>query len=247
MSDEAFHIQPHIFPTNPPSVCVSVRHVNDLKKATVNAFLGTVMDGAIGVAPSYGSRCVLSTIAFSSASQVLLIRLSSSRASGKSRKGQKNRATVNRSLLEDILCHVDSTKYTFKMDKLSTALHLDLGLHITNGVDLLSVHAKGDRYSVATLMSALGGETTLNKAAVSALFKDDEMGSNIRATAMQAWVACHAGVLPHMLQRFASLARVNTEDMNIEVSQTLFRFRFAECFISISLSLPRLFGMPIAS
>ena len=235
MSDAAFRIQPHIFETNPSSVCVSVHHENDLKKATVNAFLGTVVDGAIGIAPAYGSRCVLRTIAFSSLSQVLLIRLSS-RVSSKPHKGQKNRADANRPLLEDILCHVDSTKYTLKMDKLSTALHLDRGVHLTNGVDLLSVYVRGDRLSVAALNSALGGETTLNKAEVSTLFKDDEMGSDIRATAMQAWVACNAGLLPHMLKRFASLARINTQSMNIEVSSIIFPFLFAERFISISLS-----------
>jgi hypothetical protein len=241
MLDEAFHIHPHIFQTNPSSVTVSVHNESSLKKATVNAFLATVVDGAIGVAPSYGSRCVLSTIAFSSQSQVLLISLTQS-----TRKEQRNKAAVNRSLLEEILCHLDSTKYTLKMDKFSTALHLDLGLYITNGVDLLSV-AKGGRHSDAALMSALGGETTLNKASVSALFKNDETASDIRATATQAWVACHAGLLQHMSQRLANLARINTKDMDIRVSQTLFIFLLAECFVSISQSSPRLFGMPIAS
>ena len=206
-----------------------MHHENNLKKATVNDFLGTVVDETIGIAPSYGSRCVLRTIAFSSSSQVLLIRLSS-RESAKSHKAQKNSVAVNRSLLEAILCHVDSTKYTLKMDKLSMALHLDLGLHLTNGVDLLSVYVKGDRYSVAALRSALGGETTLNKAEVSTLFKDDEMGSDIRATAMQAWVACNAGRLPHMLERFVSLPRINSQNMNLEVSQIELSFLFAERF-----------------
>lgn len=215
MSDEAFHIQPHVFKTKSPSIRVSLYHESNLKKAIVNAFLGTIVDGAIGVAPSYGSRCVLRTIAFSSPSQVLLIRLSSSTAPRKSRKGQKNKATIDRSLLEDILCRLDCTKYTFKMDKFSTSLHLDLGLHITNGVDLLSV-AKGERHSVAALMSALGGELTLNKAEVSTLFKDNEIDSDIRATAAQAWVACRAGLLQYMSQQLANLLRINTKNMHPE-------------------------------
>jgi hypothetical protein len=132
------------------------------------------------------------------------------------------------------------------MDKLSTALHLDHGLHLTNGVDILSVYVKGDRLSVAALSSGLGGETTLNMAQVTTLFKDDEMGSDIRATAMQAWVACNAGLLPHMLARFSSLARINTQSMNIEVGSITFAFLFAEHFISISLSSQRLFGMRTA-
>jgi len=216
MLHEVFHIQPQVFKTSHPPVCVSVCHGSELKKSVVNAFLETVVDDAIGVAPSYGSKCVLGTIAFSSLSQVLLVHLSTSRASRQLRARRSGKA-VKCSLLEDILCHQGSTKYAFKMDRLASALHLDLDIHITDGVDLLSV-AKGDRHSVAALMTALGGEVTLNKAEVSMLFKDDEIGSDIRATATQAWLSCYVAQLQHMSRRFANVARINTQVMNIKVS-----------------------------
>jgi regulator of nonsense transcripts 1 len=193
-----------------------------LKEDAINAFLETVVDNAIGLAPSYGSGCVLSTIAFSSASQVLLIRLSTSKASRNARKGKKSNTAINRSLLEAILCH-DGTKYGFKMDKLSAALHLDLGLHITDGVDLLSI-TKENRNSRAALMTALGGELTLNKAEVSMLFKDEEIGSDIYATAMRAWAACHVGQLQDLTKRLAIIARINTRVIKFEVSQMSFAF-----------------------
>jgi hypothetical protein len=246
MLEEAFHIHPHVFETNPASVRVSLYPYENLKKTAVNAFLGTVVNGAIGVAPSYGSRCVLSSIAFSSQSQVLVIQFTKPTISRRSQKVQRSKANLNSSLLGDILCHRESSKYTFKMDKFSASLYLDLGEYITNGVDLLSV-GKGERHSLDALASSLGGETTLKKAGVIALFKDDEANTDIRTTATQAWVACHAGLLEHMSQRLTNLAKINTKDINIEVSQISGFYLFAECFLSISPSSPRLFVMLIAS
>jgi hypothetical protein len=216
MSCEIFHIEPQIFKKSPSPIRVSVHHENDLKKDTINAFLETVVDNAIGLAPSYGSRCVLSTIAFSSASQVLLIRLSTSKASRNVRRGKKGKKTIARSLLEDITCY-DSTKYGFIMDKLSAALHLDLGLRITDGVDLLSI-TKEHRNSRAALMEALGGELTLNKPKVFKLFEDEEIGSDIRATATRAWAAYHVGRLQDMTKRLAVIPRINTRAIKSEVS-----------------------------
>jgi hypothetical protein len=66
-------------------------------------------------------------------------------------------------------------------------------------------------------MSALGGETALNKATVIALFIDDETRSDIRATATRAWIACHAGLLPDMSKRLARVTRVNTQNMDFQV------------------------------
>jgi hypothetical protein len=73
-------------------------------------------------------------------------------------------------------------------------------------------------------MTALGGELTLNKAEVSMLFKDEEIGSDVYATAMQAWAACHVGQLQDLTKRLAIIARINTRVIKFEVSQMSFAF-----------------------
>ncbi|KAI6123254.1 hypothetical protein EV401DRAFT_1829602, partial [Pisolithus croceorrhizus] len=66
-------------------------------------------------------------------------------------------------------------KYAFKMDRIAIALYLDVALRIVGAVDMLSVSLH-NRRSLQALMNAMGGEFTLHKSNVKALFFSDEPG-----------------------------------------------------------------------
>ncbi|KAI5989406.1 hypothetical protein F5J12DRAFT_686164, partial [Pisolithus orientalis] len=78
-------------------------------------------------------------------------------------------------------------KFAFKMDRIAIALYLDMALCIDGAVDMLSVSLSGRR-SLQALMNAMGGESTLEKPNVEALFFDNEWPSvSDSDLAQQAW------------------------------------------------------------
>ncbi|RDB26164.1 Regulator of nonsense transcripts 1 [Hypsizygus marmoreus] len=206
MAEKSFDLAQQIFKKTHLPVRVDVFHESNLGRAQLDAFLQTIVGGAVGVAPSYGSKCILGAIALASTSHVLFIRLSSP----KSRQKRGRQIPPGRALLQDLVFCSPTSKYAFKLDKLAVALYHDIGLRITNGIDLLSV-AKADRHSFEAILQALGGETMLNKSQVSALFKHEEnAGSRLEDTVLQAWAACQVASLDHMQKRLTKISRVDT-------------------------------------
>jgi hypothetical protein len=220
MTEGPFDIVQQIFKSPHPTIRVHVHHENELTREVIEAFLATTTDGAIGIAPAYGPKCVVGTLAFSSTSHVLLIRLSKPGSRSQKNKRKKNARTGHDLLKDLILCDSTRFKYAFQMNKLATALHLDLDLRINNAVDLLSAcKPSSDRHSLDALLHILGGETTLNKLQVSTLFKDEEnISAPIHSTAMQAWAAYQASHLDCMSKPLARVAKIYTDLINREVS-----------------------------
>lgn len=224
MAEESFSIQQNIFRTTHPAIRIDVYRENLLNKGVLDTFLDTIVGGAVGVAPTYGAKCVLKTLAFSSASHILLVHFSPPQSGQK-----KTGVSLGRDLLRDfILCHPARSKYAFKMDKLAAALHHDLGIRIDNAIDLLSM-ARADRQSLEALMFVLGGENNLNKLQVSEIYKEEERASSsIRTTAIQSWAAYKTSKLEQMSTRLIAAPRINTQKLAKEVLHTLLSsFTFA--------------------
>ena len=217
-SDTVIH--PKIFKEISPPIPVSCVHENALytDPTVLSHLLATAEDGAIGLAPVYGSECVLATLAVSTPSQVLVIRLGANKARRQGKKCGK-RATAQSSIT-GLLCNPEITKYAFRMDRLSTSLFFDFGLRITNGVDLLSISPqKENRRSFQALMVALGGQNVLKRAAVAAAFKHDEgPHTSQNEVALQAWAALHAAKLPSSMKIISNLSKIDTETFDEEAS-----------------------------
>ncbi|KAF8071841.1 hypothetical protein FPV67DRAFT_901219 [Lyophyllum atratum] len=206
--EKSFQAQPDIFKAPHHPFQVEVWHENALTKATLDSFLNTVSDGIIGMAPAYGVKCALTSLALSSQTHVLFIRLSTSKASHRSRK-QKD--SIGRAFLQELLLDQSIRKHAFKMDKLAAALYTDLRIHIANGLDLLSVAKGDDRQSLSALMFVLGGEVKLNKPQVIKLFEQEEKDTgNISDTAAQAWAACQAAFIEITSKQLANSLKINT-------------------------------------
>jgi regulator of nonsense transcripts 1 len=225
MANQTFDVSQDIFKQGHPPIRVVSVDENALipNPHILGDFLSTAGDGVIGLAPVYGTKCSLTTLAFSTLSNVLLIRLSSAKPKGK-KKRKTNAATPHltpgRMLLRDnILCHPERQKFAFRMDRLSASLFLDQNMRIGGGVDLLSSSSpKSARRSLDAVMTALGGEVTLHKANMVALFKHEETATTpTRDVALQAWAACRAGSLQSLAKTLSKIPRIDTQVFGAQV------------------------------
>lgn len=241
MGDNSFILEQNIFKDPQPSIHVIRLDENVLVSSPhiLGHFLATAVNGVIGLAPVYGAKCALQTVAFASLSQVLIIRFTSSEGKKKKKHStDSSHSTPARTFIQDnVLCHPDWQKYAFRMDKLSSSLFLDHHMRITGGVDLLSL-SKSSRRSFDAVMNALGGETTLQKDNVKALFKHEEtISASPGDVALQAWAACRAGSLRSMEKKLREIPRIDTQSMPEQVclSYTLDLQSFDPC-LSRSIS-----------
>ena len=234
MANNAFDVLQDIFRQSYPSIHVVSLDENALvaNPNILGNFLSTSDDGVIGLAPVYGAKCCLTTLAFSTLSNVLVIRFSSAKPKGK-KKRKTNRTTSHltpgRKLLQDnIICHPERQKFAFRMDRLSASIFLDLGLRISGGVNLLS-SSKSTRQSLDALMNALGGAINLYRENMKALFKHEETATTpIRDVALQAWAACRAGSLKSLSKLQSKIPRIDTQDFGGEVCDS-FGSSFSLC------------------
>jgi hypothetical protein len=110
---------------------ITLEHVDlaSLTAKSVADLISTMPGKRLGVAASYGKKCVLDSLAFSTESRVLLIMMN--RNSGLAKRQLKI-------LREGLLGNTFVEKHGFFMEHLAAALHLDYGLYIRNAFDITS-------------------------------------------------------------------------------------------------------------
>ncbi|KAJ6513128.1 P-loop containing nucleoside triphosphate hydrolase protein [Mycena sanguinolenta] len=215
MSDQSFAVVQNIFKAPHAAILVTSCPLTSLTQTILEDFLDSG-ESIIGVAPAYGANCILSVLAFATATKVLLVQCNTGNSKNKSKAKDKAKAKrcneQGRESFENLLLSASHPKFAFNMDVLATSLHFDFGLRIRSGVDLLSVSLKDDRRSLQALMTSLGGAVHLNKANVSSLFQGEERLSKTKPKeiALQAWAAWRAATLDNMKPRLDSTPRINT-------------------------------------
>jgi hypothetical protein len=168
---------------------ITLEHLDlaSLTAKSIADLVATLSSGTrLGVAASYGRKCVLEALAFSTESRVLLITMNGNSRSAKRQK---------RILKNNLLCNVSLEKHGFFMERLAAALHLDLGLFIQRAFDITS---GGDtRGSVAAYMAILARARTgdsLNASVVKSIFAEQPFIQSRRGEfALRAW-ACYIAV-----------------------------------------------------
>lgn len=178
-----------------PIAPITVEHLPlaSLTEKSVSDLIATLDWGRrLGVAASYGEKCCLDALAFSTATRVLLITLD---ATSKSAKRPK------KVLRNNLLCDDSLEKHGFFMERLSAALYLDLSLHIRNAFDIKSGGSK--RGCIAAYTHVLGQARSLdllNESVVERIFADQPFtASQTKVFALRAWAsytAVHAS--PYM-------------------------------------------------
>ena len=170
------HQQP---PDNGPIPPITLEHVklSSLTAKSVADLVASLSGTRLGVTASYGQRCVLVALAFSSESRVLLIAMDDTSEPTKFQK---------QILRDELLCNPSLEKHGFFMERLAAALFLDFGLDIQNAFDLAS--------STAAYRAALARADAQDSSGESAVkFVFTEQATILpRQTgfALRAW-ACH--------------------------------------------------------
>ncbi|KIJ67000.1 hypothetical protein HYDPIDRAFT_85949 [Hydnomerulius pinastri MD-312] len=214
MAQTLLTVTQDIFKDRYPPIIIETSSEDAVSARLLQSLLDTAVHGAIGVAATYGEKCRISSIAFSTLSRALVVIFPESRIRRAKSKGKQEQILRARGLLQQyILCNPHLQKYAFVMDRISIALYLDLSLHINGAVDLLSLSTTSARRSLDGLMNSMGGELTLLKANVAKLFFNHRKSTEgMSDLALQAWAACRtATVVPSMSKRILALSRIDTE------------------------------------
>ncbi|KAF9451890.1 hypothetical protein P691DRAFT_662219 [Macrolepiota fuliginosa MF-IS2] len=186
-----FSIPQKILPDHEEEITATSVHEDHLSQVVLDQFLRSVVDGKIGLAPTYDSQQVLVSIAFASQNQVLIVKLSAN-----SRFATQKRDLLNKM----IFLNSSFQKYAFHMDKLSTSLFYDFSLRIVEAVDILSGSPER-RHLLKTKVLMLGGEPKVDSRSVIQLFREEESFRTGRSVvALQAWAAYQAALeLPYFV------------------------------------------------
>ena len=167
---------------------ITLEHVglSSLTKKSVASLVASLSGTRLGVAASYGKKCVLVALAFSSESRVLLITMNNT---SKSTKLQK------RILRDGLLCNTSLEKHGFFMERLAATLFLDLGLRIRRAFDLTSSDSRGSMAAYKAVLARARPKDSLDKSAVKIIFTEQVSPLIPRKTgsSLRAW-ACYVAV-----------------------------------------------------
>ena len=176
-----------------PSITLEHLPLTSLTIESVSDLIATLSGGKrLGVAASYGEKCSLDALAFSTGTRVLLITMDAASRS----------ATVHKRILKNnLLCKGSLEKHGFFMERLAAALYLDLSLQIQNAFDITS---DGDRRgSLAAYKGVLEqarAQDLLDESAVKRIFAEQRFTVSRRNVfALRAWASYIAvKALPNM-------------------------------------------------
>ncbi|KAL0954938.1 hypothetical protein HGRIS_003871 [Hohenbuehelia grisea] len=178
------YITPDVFKSYSPTVNIFSDNIQDVTHGRVDTFLAAASNGIIGITASKVAK-KYTVVAFSTEFEVMVIHF----PPGSNWKRYNRGVGI---ISSAILLNMDYKKFAFHMDLTVAHLYIKNGLHITNGVDMLSTSTK-PRHSVEAFLEALGGEAGLMKPAVLRLFKSlCGRHTPLDKLALQAWCANRA-------------------------------------------------------
>lgn len=180
-------IQQRFYKAELPAITLENLDLASLTPLSIADLLATLPSGTrLGVAASYGKKCILEALAFSTESRVLLITMN-----GASRQAKPQK----RILRDKLLCHASLEKHGFFMECLAAGLYLDLGLRIRHAFDIVSDgDRRGSMAAYKALLARARGEYLLDESVVESIFAEQPFIKS-RATefALRAW-ASHIAV-----------------------------------------------------
>jgi hypothetical protein len=168
---------------------ITLEHLDlpSLTEKSIADLVTTLSSGTrLGVAASYGQKCVLEALAFSTESRVLLITMSRDSRLAKRQK---------QILKDKLLCNVLLEKHGFFMERLAAALHLDLGLFIRRAFDITSDgNTRGSMAAYTAVLAQAQTGKSLNKPVTKSIFGEQRFIQSRKTDfALRAW-GCYVAV-----------------------------------------------------
>ena len=136
----------------------------------------------LGVAASYGEKCFPEALAFSTETRILLITMDTTSRSAKRHK---------QLLRNNLLCDDSLEKHGFFMERLATALYLDLSLCIQNAFDITSDgDSRGSMAAYKKVLREVRDQGPLNESVVERVFAEKPFDlSKKHEFAFRAWAS----------------------------------------------------------
>ena len=187
-----------------------------LTSRSISDLIATLGQGRrLGVAASYGKKCALNALAFSTATRILLITMNgNSRRLGRPKQILKN----------ELLCDLSLEKHGFFMERLAAALYLDLGLYIQNAFDVISDgDRRGSMASYKNVLVRAQPQYSINERVIKRTFAEKPFNlSKKQKFAVRAW-GTYLGV-----QRFPDKpGAIDTSEKPLEVIITQLPITFS--------------------
>lgn len=168
----------------------------------------------LGVAASYGEKCCLDALVFSTETRVLLITMdATSRAAKRAKQVLRN----------NILCDDSLEKHGFMMERIAAALYLDLSLNIRNAFDVtFDGSQRGSMAAFKGVLARARAKDLLDESAVKHIFTERPFTlSKKKEFALRAW-ACYVAVqaLPDMPDVIDTSTKDPKAGSNIQLRST---------------------------
>jgi hypothetical protein len=232
--DKPFHIRQTILKVSSQPIHVVPVHEADANAiVALTSLLASIDETPLGLAGAY-EKSQLVCLALSSPTHVVLFRF----AATAKRKNKKSKAKANnsnpqtpgRAMLVDILSNPELWKIGSNMDRLVTALFMDLDIRIAGAMDLVllktSKKTAGLRGATEDLLSSLGGQSALvDLEQVKLVFASEAFSSQpleMSKLALRAWASVIAGSRNDARQTIMEAAKYDTIHFNDEVRLILF-------------------------
>ncbi|KAF8632282.1 hypothetical protein AX15_002018 [Amanita polypyramis BW_CC] len=186
-----------------------------IDESVLNSSSFDVFDHALplGISPGYSDKGRLVALAIADDQNCRIVMF------------QSGRRTTSRSaglaiLQEKILCRSPGDLYAFDMAPLTMLLCCDLGLRITNAVDIQSGFSAVDRQPLTAIKKLVGESTTILVDNVEMIFRNPIFNPDSRRhpaeLASRAWISQLMATFENGEEVFAKVKRINTKDMSDE-------------------------------
>ena len=177
-----------------PTLTLELTDFTSLTAKSIYDLKDTLGDGTrLGIAASYGKKCVLRSLAFSTEARVLIVVM----------VGDPGVVVHKKELLSrELLCDASLEKHGFFMERIAAALYLDMGLFIRNAFDVTTSGCRrGSKAAYKGVLEQAGIDYPLDESVVGKTYAEQWFDlSQQDLLALRAWT-CHVGVkrLPRTL------------------------------------------------
>lgn len=180
----------------------------------------------LGISPGFSETGRLVALAIADAKECRIIEFA------KPKRGSKKAKTAvtpsqdilqsRQQLQETVLCRPLGDLLAFDMGPLCMALHVDLGIRVTNAIDIQSSFQVTDRRPITAIKAAVGESLRMNVENIKNLFLypiySDEDSHRRRDLFMRAWASQFIASYKDGILLFANAKRIDSKGLSDQAS-----------------------------